>query len=288
MIKIENVQKRIISIRDVQVLLDIDLAELYQVETRALNQAVKRNSERFPEDFMFQLTNDEWDNLKSQNVISKTHGGRRKLPFAFTEQGVAGLSGVLKSEVASKVHVEIMRAFVEMRKIYASYATLFQRIEKVEKKQIDTDLKFEQIFTAIESKQLPPKQGVFYDGQVFDAFKLVSNIIKSAQRNIIIIDNYIDVDVLTYLMEKGKGVSCIILTKHITNHLKMAVEKFNSQFGNLQIKEFNNSHDRFVIIDNEVIYHIGASLKDLGKKWFAFSKLDASSLQIMEKIKIFV
>ncbi len=187
----ESIKSRIWTIRDMQVMPDIDLAELYKVETRILNQAVKRNIERFPPDFMFQLTKDEFENLISQFVISSSQwGGRRKLPYAFTEQGVAMLSGVLKSETAVRVNIQIMRAFVAMKKFLASNALIFHRLETVEEKQIEYDKKFELVFDAIQSKDIRPEKGIFFDGQIFDAYKFVSDIIRTADKSLILIDNY--------------------------------------------------------------------------------------------------
>lgn len=282
----KEIENRIFNLRDVQVMLDNDLAEIYQVETRALNQAVKRNIERFPDDFMFQLTQSEWENLKSHFVTSSQHGGRRTLPFAFTEQGVAGLSGVLKSETAVKMHVAIMRAFVRMRKITNENIWLIRRLEGVERKQIETDQKIEQLFKALDSKDNIPTQGVFFEGEIFDAYELASKIIRSAQESIVLIDNYIDESSLTHLAKKAKTVKVFLLTKTITKQLTLDVKKANEQYGNFELKTFTTSHDRFLIIDRKELYHIGASLKDLGKKLFAFSKLDENILKMMlEQIK---
>ncbi|MBX3164885.1 MAG: ORF6N domain-containing protein [Bacteroidetes bacterium] len=273
----KQIENKIFNIRGVQVMIDSDLAEMYQVETRALNQAVKRNIDRFPSDFMFQLTQEEWNNLTSQNVTSSEHGGRRKLPFAFTEQGVSGLSGVLKSETASKIHVAIMRAFVEMRKLIANHNGLLQRMDGIERKQLETDQKFEKVFKALEGNTIPT-QGVFFDGQVFDAYELASKIIRSAKQNIALIDNYIDETTLTHLAKKKKGTSVLLLSKNISKQLTLDVQKANTQYGNFTAKTFTQSHDRFLIIDQKEIYHLGASLKDLGKKWFAFSKMEKESV----------
>lgn len=282
----KEIENRIFLVRGVQVMLDNDLAKIYQVETRALNQAIKRNIERFPNDFMFQLTQSEWENLKSHFVTSSQHGGRRTLPFAFTEQGVAGLSGVLKSETAVKMHVAIMRAFVRMRKITNENIWLIRRLEGVERKQIETDQKIEQVFKALDSKDNIPTQGVFFEGEIFDAYELASKIIRSAKESIILIDNYIDESSLTHLAKKAKTVKVFLLTKTITKQLTLDVKKANEQYGNFELKSFSTSHDRFLIIDRKELYHIGASLKDLGKKLFAFSKLDESILKMMlEQIK---
>ena len=283
-IQAESIQNRIYTIRNVQVMLDSDLANMYQVETRVLNQAISRNIERFPEDFMFQLTTEEWGNLKSQNVTS-SWGGRRKLPYVFTEQGVSSLSGVLKSETAVKVNISIMRTFVKMRKFLSENAVIFERLTKVEQKQIESDKKFDQIFRAIEEKKIKPKQGIFYNGQIFDAYQFVSDLFRSANYSILIIDNYIDDSVLTHLTKKQKNVTVNIYTKNISKQLRLDVAKFNEQHKNLTLTKFNKSHDRFLIIDQQDVYHFGASLKDLGKKWFAFSKFEKEALTILERLE---
>jgi len=288
-----QIENRIFTIRGVQVMLDSDLAEMYQVETKALNQAVKRNFERFPDDFMFQITENEWEflrshfvtikgkSLRSQNVTLESNRGkhRKYLPFVFTEQGVAGLSGVLKSETAAKTHIAIMRAFVAMRKIIQDNQLVYSRLDKIEQKQIEADKKFEQVFKALDGNVIPT-QGVFFEGQVFDAYELASKIIRSAKQSIVLIDNYIDENTLTHLAKKEKGVKVSLLTKNIDNQLGLDIQRANAQYGNFEVKLFTHSHDRFLIIDNDKeVYHIGASLKDLGKKWFAFSKMDKNSVK---------
>ncbi len=177
-----EIQKKIFTIRDDQVMLDSDLADFYGVETRRLNEQVKRNISRFPKEFMFQLSAEEFENLMSQFAISSSeHGGRRKLPFVFTEQGVAMLSAVLKSETAVKMSVQIMSAFVAMRKFLVTNAGVFQRLENLEYKQIETDKNFEKVFNALQRKDYEPTQGIFFDGQIFDAYKFVSSLVRKAE-----------------------------------------------------------------------------------------------------------
>ena len=194
----QKIQNKIFTLRNQQVMLDSDLAELYQVETRVLNQAVKRNIKRFPKEFMFQLTKNEYKNLNnqiliSQNVISSSrHGGRRKMPYVFTEQGVSMLSAVLKSDIAIEISIKIINAFVNMRRFFIQNAELFQKVNYIEQKLLEYDQNFEKVFRAIESKELKPKQGIFYNGQIFDAYVFVNNLIKSANKSIVLIDNYID------------------------------------------------------------------------------------------------
>lgn len=260
-----NIQDCIFTVRGLQVMLDSDLAIMYQVETRVLNQAVTRNIERFPKDFMFQLDDKEWSNLKSQNVTS-SWGGRRKLPFVFTEQGISTLSGVLKSDIAVKVNIAIMRTFVEMRKFVSNNAAVFQRLDRLEQKQLKTDEKVDKVFSALEERQLSPQQGIFFDGQIFDAYTLMADIVRQAEKEIILIDNYVDDSVLTLFSKRKKGVKCAIYTKNISKQLKLDVAKFNEQYGELALHQFSKAHDRFLIVDSEAVYHIGASLKDLGKK----------------------
>ena len=289
MANISTIEQSIVTIRGVQVMLDRDLSNFYETETRALKQAVKRNLARFPADFMFELTEDEISHLVSQSVIpSRKHLGGAK-PLAFTEQGVSALSAVLKSTRAIQINIEIMRAFVKMRQFLSHNADLFHRIDHIEKRQIaseiKTDERFEQIFNALEDNSFKPKQGIFFDGQVFDAWHFVSDLVRSAKVSIILIDNYIDDCVLSLFSKRKKGVVVTLLTKKISQQLEQDVQKFNAQYESLSLKSFANSHDRFLIIDDKDIYHIGASLKDLGKKWFAFSKLDASSVCILDKLK---
>lgn len=280
------IENRIFTIRGNQVMMDRDLAEMYDVETKVLNQAVKRNIERFPELFRFQLTDSEKNELVTNCDRFENLKHSSNSPYAFTEQGVAMLSAVLRSETAIKVSILIINAFVEMRKLIANQNGLLQRMEGVERKLIETDQKFEQIFKALENKDGIPSQGVFFDGQIFDAYELASRIIRSAKKNIVLIDNYIDENTLTHLSKKSKGVHVVILTKTISKQLQLDIQRANEQYGYFTAKTFTQSHDRFLIIDNEEVYHLGASLKDLGRKWFAFSKLEAKSVDgIMNAIK---
>ncbi len=237
--KLLEIENKIYSVRGVQVMLDSDLAEMYDVETKVLNQAVKRNLERFPEDFRFQLTNKEHENLrsqivtlegedinlKSQKVTSSTHGGRRYLPYAFTEQGVAMLSAVLRSDTAVKISIHIIQAFVKMRKLIATNADIFQRLDKVEQKQIETDNKFEQIFKALEDKSIKPKQGIFYDGQVFDAYVFAADLIKTAKKSIILIDNYVDETVLQLFTKTKQKCNCKNLHQNNFKNIKAGFGK---------------------------------------------------------------
>ena len=284
---VENkVESLIRVIRGQQVMLDRDLAELYGVETRRLNEQVKRNIERFPEDFMFQLTSNEFDNLKSQFATS-SWGGVRKLPYAFTEQGVAMLSGVLKSSTAVEANIRIMRAFVSMRHFMVNNAAIFQRLETIEFNQLESnkvqakilahqevqDHRIDEIFRRLDEGMYKPKQGIFFDNQIYDAYSFVSELVKSAKQRIILIDNYVDESVLTLLDKREDTVSAIIYTQQISRQLRLDVDRHNSQYPPIEISVFRRSHDRFLCID-DTVYHVGASIKDLGKKWFAFSKME--------------
>lgn len=285
LIKPEEVQVKIYTIRGFQVMLDKDLAIFYGVKSIKLREQVKRNIKRFPTDFMFELTKAEVDLMVSQNAIpSKQHLGGY-LPYVFTEQGVASISAVLTSERAIEVNIQIMRAFVSMRRFIVANAQIFKRIDTLEIKQIETDKKIDTVLNAIESKQVKPKQGIFYDGQIFDAYKFISDLIRSAQKSILIIDNYIDDTVLVFLSKRKKDVTVTLLTKTISKQLMLDVKKYNEQYPVINIKEFNNSHDRFIILDEKVVYHFGASLKDLGKKWFAFSRMDIDATKMLANLK---
>ena len=285
-----DIQPMIRVIRGQQVIIDRDLALLYGVETRALNQAVKRNIERFPDDFMFQLDKEDVEILKSQNVTS-SWGGDRRLPYAFTEQGIAMLSSVLKSQTAVEVNIRIMRAFVSMRRFIATNAQLFQRLETIEYHQLEmkrhqevTDKRIDEVFKRLEAN-IPPMQGIFYDGQVFDAYRFVSDLIRKAKRTIALIDNYVDDTVLTLLDKREKGVTATIYTQRVSDRFQLDVDRHHAQYPPVRIERFNKAHDRFLLIDDEV-YHIGASIKDLGKKWFGFTLMrDIPASEIINRIK---
>lgn len=290
-INTQNLQDKIYTIRGLQVMLDRDLAELYQVETKNLNRAVNRNIERFPQSFRFQLTEDEYQNsLRFQiGTLESGRGKHRKyLPYVFTEQGVSMLSAVLRSDIAIKVSIQIIEAFVEMRKAISSNSLLFSKMEVLEKRQMSyelkTDSKIEQVLNALEDKTKKPTEGIFFDGQIYDAYAFVNDLLKSAKSEVVLIDNYIDDTVFT-LFSKYPNLQIKIYMQTITKQLKLDYQKYNSQYKNIELYEFKNAHDRFLIIDQKEIYHIGASLKDLGKKWFAFSKFEMEALEILGRIK---
>lgn len=329
----DNLRARIHTIRGMQVMLDEDLAELYGVGIKQLNQQVKRNQERFPEAFCFQLTTGEVKILRSQIVtlrsdlkpgkslrsqfgilnnshkdsphiekpeapalrsqivtLDKGRGKYRKyLPYVFTEQGVAMLSAVLRSETAVTVSIQIMRAFVEMRRFLHANAGVFQRLDGLEQRQVshenDTARKFEEVFDALGNPDTPPRQGIFFDGQVYDAHVFVSDLIRQAKRSIVLIDNYLDDTVLTLLAKRRKGVTVDIHTRSVPPVFALDVDKHNSQYPTVTVHIFKESHDRFLILDGETVYHLGASLKDAGKKWFGFSRFDTAAFGLLEKLK---
>lgn len=268
-----DIEHKIFTIRGVQVMLDSDLAELFITETKFINRAVKRNSIRFPDEFMFALTEDEWEILRFQFGTSRLqHGGRRNFPTAFTEQGIAMLSSVLHTNVAVRVSIQIMQAFVAMRRALGQLHGVIQRLEGLEVKQFLTDQKLDNVYKALES-QVVPKQGIFFEGQLFDAYVFASDLIKLAESSIELVDNYVDETTLLLLSKRTKGVSCIVHT-NIREALKKDLEKHNKQYSAIELIENRGSHDRFFIIDDIQLYHFGASLKDVGKKCFAFSRMD--------------
>jgi phage regulator Rha-like protein len=277
------IRDRIYSIRGHQVMLDRDLAELYGVETKRLNEAVKRNKERFPENFCFKLKYSEDAEQRSQIATFKKREPKYK-PYAFTEQGVAMLAGVLKSETAVKISIMIIEAFVAMRKFIQANGHIFHRLDRVEVKLLENDQKFEKVFDALESKDRIPEQGIFFEGQVFDAYNFVSDLFRKAEKSIVIVDNYVDDTVLLHLTKIKKGVQVRIVTKSISDQFKLDLKKFSEQYFTIEVKEAKDIHDRFIIIDGEVLYHLGASLKDLGRKLFGFTKMDKAGLKLLKKI----
>ena len=314
---LENIENLIHVIRGKQVMLDRDLARLYGVETGRLNEQVKRNIERFPEDFMFQLNKEEFENWKSQFAISNSDSSRsqfamlddeekwksqiaisnsikmgaRKLPYAFTESGIAMLSGVLRSPQAVSMNIQIMRAFVAMRRFLASNAQVFQRLEVMERTQLSllahqesTDQKVEEIFRRLDDDNTKPTEGILFDGQIFDAYKFVTERIREAKKRIVLIDNYIDKTVLAMLDKRGKDVTAKVYTKNISRQLSLDFDKHNAQYAPIEVEQFDRAHDRFLCID-DTVYLIGASIKDLGKKWFGFTKIDGwTTDELLSKI----
>jgi hypothetical protein len=271
-ITIKNIEHKIYTIRSQQIMLDKDLAIFYGVKPIRLREQVKRNPNRFPEDFVFQLNESEVDFMVSQNAIPSKQSLGGNLPFVFTEQGVAAVSGVLKSEKADEVSVAIARAFVAMRKTLTNLQGVIQRLEGLEIRQLQTDGKLEMVLKALEANS-PPKQGIFFEGQLFDAHVFASDLVKQAQKSILLVDNYVDENTLLLLSKRKEGVTCIVHTR-LHSVLQKDIEKHNKQYPNIDLIENKSSHDRFLILDDSMLYHIGASLKDLGNKCFAFSRMD--------------
>lgn len=281
----KEIKNLIYTIRGKQVMLDSDVAKLYHYETKNINKAVKRNIDRFPDDFWFQLTEIEFQALRFQigtSMQSKDfRGGRRYLPYVFTEQGIAMLAGILKNDIAVKVSINIIKSFIEMRKFISANGQLFERLTTMEYKLLEHDKKFDEIFDKLQHED-NIKQKIFFEGQIYDAYSLIIDIIKKASKKILIIDNYIDDSVLKILTKKNKNVEVVILTSEKSNIQKIDIQKFNREYPNLKISKTNKFHDRFIVIDNNEMYHLGASIKDLGKKCFGINKIE--DIKIIDKI----
>ena len=282
----EDIKNLIYTIRGKQVMLDSDVAMLYHYTTKNINKAVKRNIDRFPEDFCFQLNEIEFHNLRFQfgTLNKKVNNGevtRKYLPYVFTEQGISMLSGVLKNEIAIKVSVNIMRAFVEMRKFLMLNGQVFERLTSMEYKLLEHDKKFDEVFNQLQLEE-NIKQRIFFDGQIYDAYSLIIDIIKRANKKILIIDNYIDDSVLKMLAKKNSNVEVVILTSEKSNIENLDIKKFNKEYPVLKVAKTNKFHDRFIVIDNKEMYHLGASIKDLGKKCFGINRIE--DVEIIEKV----
>lgn len=278
---VPDIRNMIYTVRNQQVMLDNDLAKLYQVETKRLNEAVKRNIARFPEEFRFQLNEEETESLRSQFATLNENDGRGKhrkyLPYVFTEQGITMLSAVLRSDTAIQTSIVIMKSFVDMRHFMADNSLLFERINAIELKQLtyqkQTDKKLEQIFEFI-SEHEESNQKVFFEGQIYDAFSLLVSLIQKAEKEITLIDGYLDIGTLNLLAKKNTGVSVTVYTHQNTKLTDIDLINFNSQYPDLLVKYTNAFHDRFLILDREIAYHIGASLKDAGKKAFGITLIN--------------
>ena len=291
-----DIKSLIYIVRNQQVMIDSDLAMLYQVETRVLNQAVKRNISRFPERFRFQLVKEEYENLKSQFVTSSSeddsgYGGRRKLPYVFTEQGIAMLSAVLHSDTAIRVSIRIMDTFVEMRKYMANTSLIYERLNAIEVRQVnyqmETDERFERVFEYISEHQ-ESNQKVFFDGQIYDAFSLIVSLIQKADKQITLIDGYVDIGTLNLLSKKKSDVAVTIYTQKQTKLTKADVKNFNAQYPVLKMKYTTVFHDRFLILDRRIAYHVGASLKDAGKKCFGINLIQDEGItrDILQRLEL--
>lgn len=325
---LEQIENLIHVIRGKQVMLDRDLARLYGVETKRLNQQVQRNIERFPEDFMFQLTkeeaellrsqfatlDDDPEDLRSQNATSSGDDFLRSqfatlekvdmrgkhvkfLPYAFTESGIAMLSGVLRSPLAVSMNIQIMRAFVAMRRFLSSNGPVLQRLDVMERNQLalnahqeelsadlaETNHRLEEVFRRLDNGETKPTQGLFFNGQIYDSYAFVCGLVKGAQKRIVLIDNYIDETVLTLLDKRAAGVTAKIYTKFFSKQLRLDIDRHNAQYAPIDVLLFQDAHDRFLCIDDEV-YHFGASIKDLGQKWFAFNKMEITTDMLIKKM----
>ena len=281
---IEDIKNLIYMIRGKQVMIDNDVANIYHCETKYLNRVVKRNIERFPEEFCFQLTEDEFEVLRCQFVTLNKNGRgqhRKYLPYVFTEHGIAMLSALLKSDVAVRVSINIMKAFIEMRKFLMINGQVFERLTSVEHKLLEHDKKIDKVFNSLQLEE-NIKQRIFFDGQIYDAYSIIVDIIKKANKKILIIDNYIDDSVLKMLTKKKDNVKVVILTSDKSNIQPIDIQKFNKEYPILKVAKTNKFHDRFIVIDNKEMYHLGASIKDLGKKCFGINKIE--DLEIIEKI----
>ena len=273
---IEDIKNLIYTIRGKQVMLDSDVANIYHCETKYVNRVVKRNIERFPEEFCFQLNEKEFKSLRCQFVtLNENRRGqhRKYIPYVFTEQGIAMLSALLKSDIAVSVSVNIMKAFIEMRKFLMINGQVFERLTSVEHKLLEHDKKFDEVFNQLQLEE-NIKQRIFFDGQIYDAYRLIIDIIKKANNKILIIDNYIDDSVLKMLAKKKNNVEVVILTSDKSNIENLDIKKFNKEYPILKVAKTNKFHDRFIIIDNKEMYHLGASIKDLGKKCFAINRIE--------------
>lgn len=272
-----DIQNMIYTFRGKQVMIDRDLASLYQVQTKRLNEQVKRNSGRFPAEFCFKLSDKEKDELVANCDRFKTLKHSSSNPYAFTEQGIAMLSAVLKSDIAVEVSIKIMNSFVEMRKFLLSNKEMFARLDRVELKQLETDQKLEEVFNYIATNT-EVKQNIFFDGQIYDAFSFIVGLVQKAKKEIILIDNYVDVHTLNILCKKDKGVDIIVATAGKGSLSTKDITKFNAQYPKLLVKTTTDFHDRFLIIDKTEVYHIGASIKDAGKKSFGITKIKDKDL----------
>lgn len=288
---LQNIETRIFTIRNTQVMLDRDIAMLYGIPTGRLNEQVKRNINRFPSTFRFQLTTLERDGVIANCENLKDLKFNPSLPYCFTEQGVAMLSAVLRTPTAVNVSVQIMEAFVQMRHTLAANTQIIQRLETIEHHQLslaehqhETDNKLEEVFRRLDESQTIPMQGVFFEDQVYDAYTLVSDLIRKAKKRIVLIDNYVDDTVLTLLDKRLDGVDATIYTKQISKQLQLDITRHNQQYVPIDVQVFTKAHDRFLLID-DAVYQIGASIKDLGKRWCAFTLIrDFTASELIAKI----
>lgn len=277
-----NIEELIYEVRGQNVMIDSDLAMIYEEETKYLKRAVRAHIKRFPADFMFELTKEEYAALRCKNSTINKRGGNRYPPYAFTKNGIAMLSSVLNSETAIDANIYIMRAFTSKYSL-GGHTEVYQRIANIEHHQIEADKRIDEVFRRLDA-HTPASQGIFFEGQIFDAYQFVCGLVRQAKKSIVLIDNYVDETVLTLLDKRESGVTATIYTQHFSQQLQLDIARHNAQYPPIEVKPFNRAHDRFLLIDEEV-YHIGASIKDLGKKWFAFTLMrDITSQELLDKI----
>ena len=277
-----SIRSKIHVIRGMQVMLDFDLAQIYGYETKRFNEQVKNNIERFDEDFRFQLTDEEYENLRSKFSTS-SWGGARYKPYAFTEQGIYMLMTVLKGELAVTQSKLLIRTFKEMKHFIQNNSHVFAELDNIRKHLFESDKKIDELFSLMGKYNIKDEQGLYFQGQIFDAYAKFETFIAQAKKEIILIDNYVDLSILQRLAKKTKGVNVTIYTDPKTKLAPLDVQTFNTQYPTLILNFTTKAHDRFLIIDQKIMYHIGASLKDLGKKHFAFSVLDAAYIPMILK-----
>lgn len=276
----EEIKNLIYIVRGKQVMLDSDVARLFGYQTKDLNRNVKNNIERFPEYYCFQLTEEEYKSLRCKNFTLNKNGRgqhRKYMPYVFTEHGITMLAGLLKSDIAVNISIKIVNTFIEMRKFLIQNGQVFDRISTLEYKQIENEKNFDKIFNMLQNKD-DVKQKIFFEGQIWDSYSLIIDIIKKANNKIVIIDNYIDDSILKMLAKKKNNVESVIITSEKSNISKLDIQKFNKEYPVLKVAKTKKFHDRFILIDNKILYHCGASIKDLGKKCFAITKIEEEQI----------
>lgn len=288
----EWIKDKIYTIRGEQVMLDFELAEIYGYETKRFNEQVKHNIERFDEDFRFQLTDEEFNAILRSKISTSSWGGTRYKPYAFTEQGIYMLMTVLKGELAVAQSKMLIRMFKEMKHFLQNNANIFAEINTIKQNLLETnvhqkeaDKRIDELFTLMDKYNVEEKQGIFFQGQIFDAYAKFESFIAQANKEIVLIDGYVDLSVLERLSRKSREVNVVIYTDPKTKLTVQDIQKFNAQYPTLTLKHTTKMHDRFLIVDGKILYHIGASLKDLGKKCFAFEVFDSAFIaDILAKV----
>ena len=288
-----SIRSKIYVIRGQQVMLDSDLAQIYGYETKNFNRQVKNNIERFDSDFMFQLSGAEVEELSRCKIFTLNNGRGSNIkyaPYAFTEQGIYMLMTVLKGDLAVTQSKILIRTFKEMKHFIQNNSHIFVELDNIKKHLLEsdlhhkeTDIKIKELFSLMDKYNVKETQGIFFQGQIFDAYAKFERFLAAAKKEIILIDNYVDLSILQRLAKKKKGVNVTIYTDPKTKLTAQDIQAFNAQYPTLTLNYTSKTHDRFLIIDNSTIYHIGASLKDLGKKCFGFNILDSSFIPMVLK-----